>query len=106
MKAKRKKAYNDLLRETNVNTTSNWKDIRRKIKEDARFLKFSSSDRKREREFNEFIQDLGKRARVDFQEMLEECRLITYETEGILTLTCPIGLPPHAPVSQKNADQR
>ena len=84
MKAKRKKAYNDLLRETNVNTTSNWKDIRRKIKEDARFLKFSSSDRKREREFNEFIQELGKRARVDFQEMLEECRLITYETEGIL----------------------
>jgi len=26
--------------------------------------------------------------------------------ENILTLTRPIGLPPHAPVAQKNADQR
>merc|ERR1719402_252779 len=45
LKAKRKKAYHNLLTENNVNTTSNWKEIRRKIKEDIRFQKFSSSDR-------------------------------------------------------------
>ena len=83
LKAKRKKAYHALLSENNVNTTSNWKEIRRKIKEDVRFQKFSSSDRRREREFNEYIQELGSRARADFQEMLDECRLITYETEGL-----------------------
>ena len=70
------------MRENNVNTTSNWKDIRRKIKDEVRFQKFSSSDRRREREFNEYIQELGNKARAEFQEMLDECRLITYETEG------------------------
>ena len=90
LKAKRKKAYHALLSENNVNTTSNWKEIRRKIKEDVRFQKFSSSDRRREREFNEYIQELGSRARADFQEMLDECRLITYETEGLkpITINC------------------
>ena len=67
-----------------MNTTSNWKEVRRKIKDDIRFQKFSSSDRRREREFNEYIQELGTTARTEFQEMLHECRLITYETDGKL----------------------
>ena len=46
-------------------------------------LKKSSSERKREREFNEYIKDLSNQDRDNFKEMLEECRLITYETEGI-----------------------
>ena len=47
-----------------------------------RYQKFSSSERKKEREFNDYIDGLGTKARQEFQEMLEECRLITYETEG------------------------
>ena len=82
LKEKRKKAFHQLLAETKVNTTSSWKEIRRKIKEDIRYQKFSSSERKKEREFNEYIDSLGTKARQEFQEMLEECRLITYETEG------------------------
>lgn len=91
LKAKRKKAYHDLLHEHNVSTTSNWKEIRRKIKEDIRFQKFSSSDRRREREFNEYIQELGNKARAEFQEMLDECRLITFETEEIIREEAEIG---------------
>ena len=59
LKAKRKKAYRELLKENNVNVTSNWKEIRRKIKDDIRYAKFSSSERKKEREFNEYIKDSG-----------------------------------------------
>merc|ERR1712176_590924 len=81
LKAKRKKAYRELLKENNVNVTSNWKEIRRKIKDDIRYAKFSSSERKKEREFNEFIKDLSNEDRANFREMLEECRSITYETE-------------------------
>ena len=82
LKEKRKKAYHQLLQEHKVNTTSSWKEIRRKIKDDVRYQKFSSSERKKEREFNDYIDGLGTKARQEFQEMLEECRLITYETEG------------------------
>lgn len=84
LKTKRKKSYHALLKENNVNTTSNWKEVRRKIKDDIRFQKFSSSDRRREREFNEYIQELGTTARTEFQEMLHECRLITYETDELM----------------------
>lgn len=81
LKEKRKKAYHQLLQEHKINTTSSWKEIRRKIKDDVRYQKFSSSERKKEREFNDYIDGLGTKARQEFQEMLEECRLITYETE-------------------------
>lgn len=91
LRAKRKKAFHILLEETKVNTTSSWKETRRKIKEDVRFQKFSSSDRKREREFNEFICELGNKARREFQEMLDECRLIAYETEEIIRDEAEIG---------------
>ena len=83
LKAKRKKAYRELLKENNVNVTSNWKEIRRKIKDDIRYAKFSQSERKKEREFNEYIKDLSNEDRANFREMLEECRLITFETEGM-----------------------
>lgn len=82
LKVKRKNAFRELLKESNVNVTSNWKEIRRKIKDDVRYQKYSSSERKREREFNEYIKDLSNQDRDNFKEMLEECRLITYETEG------------------------
>lgn len=82
LKVKRKNAFRDLLKESNVNVTSNWKEIRRKIKDDVRYQKYSSSERKREREFNEYIKDLSNQDRDNFKEMLDECRLITYETEG------------------------
>ena len=43
LKVKRKNAFRDLLKESNVNVTSNWKEIRRKIKDDVRYQKYRHS---------------------------------------------------------------
>ena len=40
LKVKRRNAYRELLKESNVNVTSNWKEVRRKIKDDIRYQKF------------------------------------------------------------------
>ena len=40
---KRKNAFRELLKESNVNVTSNWKEIRRKIKDDVRYQKYRHS---------------------------------------------------------------
>ena len=43
LKVKRKNAFRELLKESNVNVTSNWKEIRRKIKDDVRYQKYRHS---------------------------------------------------------------
>ena len=43
LKVKRKNAFRELLKESNVNVTSNWKEIRRKIKDDVRYQKYRNS---------------------------------------------------------------
>jgi len=61
-----------------VTLTSTWKEIRKLIKDDPKYSKFSSSDRKREREFEEYIREKYVQAKADFRELLKENKLIDH----------------------------
>jgi len=78
---KNKEMFHKLLEETSdVQLTSTWKEVKKMIKEDPRYSKFSSSDRKREREFNNYMEEKMMRAKADFRELLKETRNITYKS--------------------------
>ena len=51
------------------------------IKEDPRYAKFSSicSDKKREKEFDDYLREKYVQAKADFRELLKETKLITYK---------------------------
>ena len=57
--------------------TNSWRDARRKIKDDPRYEKFSSSDKRREREFDNWKETAYMRVKHNFKELLKETRLIT-----------------------------
>ncbi|XP_022091695.1 transcription elongation regulator 1-like isoform X2 [Acanthaster planci] len=82
---RKKEKFNELLNETpGVTLTSTWKEVRRLIKEDPRYTKFSSSDRKREREFSEYIKEKYLQAKMDFRTLLTETRIITYKSKKLI----------------------
>ncbi|XP_033222596.1 transcription elongation regulator 1 isoform X2 [Belonocnema kinseyi] len=60
--------------------TASWKDVKKLLKDDPRYVKFSSSDRKCEKEFKEYIKDKLVAAKADFRELLQETKLITDKT--------------------------
>merc|ERR1740128_1202128 len=77
---KKKEKFRELLDEMSVELTSSWKDVKKLIKEDVRYAKFSSSDRKCEREYREFIKDKLVVAKSDFRELLKETKIITHKS--------------------------
>ncbi|XP_033632765.1 transcription elongation regulator 1-like [Asterias rubens] len=82
---RKKEKFDELLDETKgVTLTSTWKEVRRLIKDDPRYVKFSSSDRKREREFSEYIKEKYLGAKTDFRALLTETRIITYKSKKLL----------------------
>jgi len=84
LKKKREK-FRELLDETKeIALTSNWRDVRRLIKEDSRYNKFSSSDRKCEREFREYMKDRLSNARSEFRDLLKETKIITYRSKKMI----------------------
>jgi transcription elongation regulator 1 len=82
---KTKEMFHRLLAETSAITlTSEWKDVKKLIKDDPRYSKFSSSDRKREREFDDFLQERLIQAKADLRELLKETKLITYKSHRMI----------------------
>lgn len=82
---KSREMFHRLLTETtDIALTSQWKDVKKLIKEDPRYSKFSSSDRKREREFDDFIQERLIQAKADLRELLKETKLITYKSYSMI----------------------
>ncbi|XP_012526910.1 transcription elongation regulator 1 isoform X3 [Monomorium pharaonis] len=79
---KKRDKFRELLDEVGASTelTASWKDIKKLLKDDPRYLKFSSSDRKCEKEFKEYIKDKLVAAKADFRELLQETKLITDKT--------------------------
>jgi transcription elongation regulator 1 len=63
---------------------STWRDVRKLIKDDPRFVKFSSSDRKREKEFEEYRQERVVQAKIDYRELLKETKIITYKSARLM----------------------
>ncbi|XP_007889590.2 transcription elongation regulator 1 isoform X4 [Callorhinchus milii] len=82
---KKREHFRQLLDETSAITlTSTWKEVKKVIKEDPRCIKFSSSDRKKQREFEEYIRDKYITAKVDFRTLLKETKFITYRSKKLL----------------------
>uniref|UniRef100_A0A3Q2Y2B3 Transcription elongation regulator 1 n=1 Tax=Hippocampus comes TaxID=109280 RepID=A0A3Q2Y2B3_HIPCM len=81
---KKKEHFRQLLDETTAITlTTTWKEVKKVIKEDPRCIKFSSSDRKRQREFEDYIKDKYITAKADFRTLLKETKFITYSRKLI-----------------------
>ncbi|XP_056910401.1 transcription elongation regulator 1 isoform X2 [Takifugu flavidus] len=82
---KKKEQFRQLLDETSMITlTTTWKEVKKVIKEDPRCIKFSSSDRKRQREFEDYIKDKYITAKADFRTLLKETKFITYRSRKLI----------------------
>ncbi|XP_077121942.1 transcription elongation regulator 1 isoform X2 [Ranitomeya variabilis] len=82
---KKREHFRQLLDETyTITLTSTWKEVKKAIKDDPRFIKFSSSDRKRQREFEEYIRDKHITAKADFRTLLKETKFITYRSKKLV----------------------
>lgn len=82
MKKKREK-FREMLDEiTSLELTSSWKDIKKLIKEDPRYLKYNNSE-KCEREFRDYIVDKTLTAKGALKELLKECKLITHKSHEL-----------------------
>ncbi|XP_041742538.2 transcription elongation regulator 1 isoform X4 [Coregonus clupeaformis] len=85
---KKKEHFRQLLDETVMITlTTTWKEVKKIIKEDPRCIKFSSSDRKKQREFEDYIKDKYITAKADFRTLLKETKFITYRSRKLLQET-------------------
>jgi len=78
---RRKEKFHQLLSETReINLAAEWRDIRRIIRDDPRYIKFSSSDRRCEREYRDFIKRKRVVAEENFRQLLRETKLIGKDT--------------------------
>lgn len=83
MKRKREK-FREMLDELSaLELTSSWKDIKKSIKDDPRYLKYNNSD-KCEREFRDYIKDKTLAAKTALRELLQECKLITHKSSEVV----------------------
>ncbi|KAK7508465.1 hypothetical protein BaRGS_00000031 [Batillaria attramentaria] len=64
--------FHKLLDETEISLTSTWKEVKKMIKDDPRYTKFSSSDRKREKEFTEYMHEKFVNAKTEFRELTRQ----------------------------------
>lgn len=77
---KKREKFREMLNELpQFDLTASWKDIKKQIRDDPRYLKYNSSE-KCEREFREYIRDRTSEAKAAFKELLQECKLITYKS--------------------------
>ncbi|KAJ8338361.1 hypothetical protein SKAU_G00373270 [Synaphobranchus kaupii] len=86
---KKKEHFRQLLDETTpvstpITLTTSWKEAKKGIKEDPRCIKFSSSDRKKQREFEDYIKDKYITAKADFRTLLKETKFITYRSRKLM----------------------
>lgn len=76
---KKRDKFREMLDELTLDLTASWKDVKKQIRDDPRYLKYSSSE-KCEREFREYVRDKTTEAKTAFKELLQECKLITYKS--------------------------
>lgn len=79
-----KDMFHKLLDETEISLTSTWKEVKKQIKDDPRYSKFSSSDRKREKVYSEYMSEKFVSAKTEFRELLKETKAITYKTKKMI----------------------
>ncbi|XP_068708563.1 transcription elongation regulator 1-like [Montipora capricornis] len=82
---RKKEQFRKLLDETHELTlTSSWRSIRKVIKDDPRYSKFSSHDSKREEEFNSYLRDKLADAKGDFRQLLKETHSLNYKSKKLV----------------------
>uniref|UniRef100_A0A672RGG7 Transcription elongation regulator 1 n=1 Tax=Sinocyclocheilus grahami TaxID=75366 RepID=A0A672RGG7_SINGR len=82
---RKKEHFRQLLDETSmISLTTTWKEVKKIIKDDPRCIKFSSSDRKKQREFEDYIKDKYITAKADFRTLLKETKFITYRSRKLI----------------------
>lgn len=78
---RRREKFQALLSETKeITLASDWRDIKRVVRDDPRYIKFSTSDRRCEREFRNFIKKKRAQAEEGFRQLLRETKLIDGDT--------------------------
>ncbi|XP_002137702.3 transcription elongation regulator 1 isoform X4 [Drosophila pseudoobscura] len=82
MKKKRER-FREMLDEiSTLQLTSTWKEIKKLVKEDPRYLKYNSE--KGEREFKDYIKDKTLQAKTALRELLQECKFITHKSSDLI----------------------
>lgn len=82
MKKKRER-FREMLDEIGtLQLTSTWKEIKKLIKEDPRYLKYNSD--KGEREFRDYIKDKTMTAKTSLRELLQECKFINHKSSDLI----------------------
>ncbi|XP_052899354.1 transcription elongation regulator 1 [Anopheles moucheti] len=77
---KKRDKFREMLDEIpSLELTSQWKEIKKIIRDDPRYLKYNSSERG-EREFRDYIKDKTANAKLAFRELLQECKFITHKS--------------------------
>lgn len=83
--AKKKENYWKLLDECKaIHLDSKFREIKKLIKEDPRYAKYSSSERKCEKQFNEYMKDRVMRSKSAFKELLMETKKITDKSLSLI----------------------
>lgn len=78
--SKKRDKFREMLDELpSFDLVASWKDIKKLVRDDPRYLKYNSSE-KCEREFRDYIKDKIAVARTAFKELLQECKLITHKS--------------------------
>ncbi|KFD69869.1 hypothetical protein M514_06116, partial [Trichuris suis] len=85
LEMKQREAFLQLLEETaDINFSTTWKEAKKMIKNDVRYARFSSRDRRCEREFKEFIQNKLSQAKENFLELLKESKIMTPKSKQLI----------------------
>ena len=87
-RAKKRELFAQLLDETAgiVMRTSVWRDVKRLVRHDARFVKLQQSESsfKMEREFEHYMHDKFQRAKHDLKQLLAHTKCITHKSYGLI----------------------
>ncbi|KAI1278094.1 Transcription elongation regulator 1 [Halotydeus destructor] len=85
LEKKKRFLFHEMLSEiSELDLHSSWKKIRKIVRNDPRYLKFSTSDRKCEQEFEEFMKEMLMNAKKEFLEFLKETKILTYKTKELI----------------------
>jgi transcription elongation regulator 1 len=77
---KKRDKFREMLDEIpEFDLNSSWKEIKKTVRDDPRYLKFNSSEIC-EREFRDYVRDKNVLAKTSFKELLLECKLITHKS--------------------------
>lgn len=84
VKKKKDSFWSLLEEEKDVALDASFKDIKKNIREDPRYNKFSSSEKKCEKEFYAWLKDKTQKAKDDYKKLLQETKVITYKSLDLI----------------------